>query len=103
MKLVYIAGKYRSKEGPSGIWDNIQFARQYAIKYWKSGHAVICPHMNTSMLDGVGTDDIFLNGDKEMLKRCDAIVMIPGWQESEGACAELECAKENNLEVIYEQ
>lgn len=102
MKIVYIAGKYRSREGVNGIYENIQFARKYAVKYWKLGYAVICPHTNTGLMDGVGTDDLFLNGDLEMIKRVDVIVMIPGWKQSIGAVVEHDLAESLGLEIIYE-
>lgn len=102
-KVIYISGKYRSHLGMNGVHENIQLARKYAIKYWKLGFAVICPHMNTAFLDGVDTDLMFLDGDIEILRRCDTIVMIPNWEDSGGAMAELAVAKEMGMEIIYEE
>lgn len=107
MKLVYIAGKYRAykKDGGfdvSGIYDNIYKARIVAQKYWLKGYAVICPHMNTAFLDCDVPDDTWLNGDLVMIEKCDTIVMMKGWEESKGATAELEFAKQKGLEVIYD-
>ncbi len=103
MKVVYIAGPYRSSSGINGIYQNIQNAWRYALKYWEYGYAVICPHTNTGLMDGIDTDDMFLNGDKEILSRCDVIVMIPGWKKSEGAKEELRVAKKLGLRVVYEK
>lgn len=101
MKICYIAGPYRSKT-LNGVWENIMFARQYAIKYWNLGYSVICPHTNTMLMDMENTDNMFLEGDLEMIRRCDVMVMIPGWEKSVGACGELRLAKELGLEIIYE-
>jgi len=101
MKVVYISGAYRS-DSVNGIYENIQKAREVAIKYWKLGYAVICPHMNTAFMDGACNDHIWLEGDIEILKRCDVIIMIGKWTMSRGAREELNIALSLGMEVIYE-
>ena len=101
MKVVYIAGPYRSKT-ISGVVQNIRNAEKIALKYWKLGYAVICPHKNTSLLDGYCDDKIWLEGDLEILKRCDIIVMMKNWQQSTGAINEYNFARINNIEVIFD-
>jgi len=103
MKIAYIAGPYRSKTE----WDlvqNIRCAEAVAIKYWMLGYATICPHKNTAHLGGVnGIDDsVWLEGDLEMLRRSDVVVMLPTWKNSQGATAELELAQKLGKEVIFE-
>lgn len=104
MHLAYIAGPYRA---PS-IWEvkrNIEKAELVAIEYWKKGYAVICPHKNTALLDGSldknGDSTYWIRGDLEILKRCDVCVMMPGWQNSEGATQEHGQALRFGLEIIY--
>lgn len=87
MQLVYIAGKYRGKT-INEIYENIQLARQHAVRLWRLGYAVLCPHTNTSLMDGVVSDETFLEGTKEMLRRCDYIYMLPNWEQSHGAIEE---------------
>jgi len=89
MKLVYLAGAYRSST-IHGTVENIRRAEAVAIELWKRGYAVICPHMNSALLDGVVDDSVFLAGGIEMLKRCDILVMMDGWEDSKGSNAELE-------------
>jgi nucleoside 2-deoxyribosyltransferase len=70
----------------------------------KIGFSVHCPHMNTAFMDGVwGKNDKekWLEVDFEIIRRCDCIVMIPGWEKSEGAKAERKLAKELNIPVFY--
>ncbi len=102
-KVCFISGPYRSKLGPSGIHDNIEKARAAAIEMWKRGYAVICPHMNSAMMDGACDDPVWLEGDLEFVRRSDVIYMISGWEDSEGAVAELLEAKMNDLEIIYQE
>ena len=101
MKLIYIAGKYRGKT-INEIHDNIEAARKVAVKWWSYGFAVICPHLNSAMMDGAADDQIFIDGGIEILSRCDTIVMMKGWEESLGACDELELAHELDKQVVYE-
>lgn len=102
MKIAYIVGPYRSKEGMKGVVDNIQRAEEVALKYWKKGYAVICPHKNTALMDGVDTDDMFLIGDHELVKRSDVVVAMKGWKKSKGGMVEVALAKKLGKKIIYE-
>jgi hypothetical protein len=110
--LAYISGPYRSQHGPYGVQHNIAKARELAEVLWQRGYAVICPHMNTANMDGVicpgsspeamDKDSAgFLAGDMVMLSRCDLIVMLPGWEYSEGAKTEHNGSVETGLPVYY--
>jgi len=98
--IVYIAGPYKGKTE----WDvlnNIRAAEKTALKYWRLGYTVICPHKNTALMGGSCPDKTWLDGDIEILKRCDIIVMVQGWEKSKGAITEHELAYELGIEVIY--
>ena len=102
MKVAYIVGPYRS-DSAGGIHRNIQSARKVALKWWKNGYAVICPHLNTAFFDGECEDHVWLDGDIEILKRCDTIVMIDGWKNSSGSVKEYDIAIEYGLEIHYDR
>jgi len=105
MKVAYISGPYRAGHGRT-VLENIRVAEKYAIKYWREGYAVVCPHLNTAHFDGVVPDARFLEGDLEFIKRLhdtDAMVMLPNWMESKGAIQEQELAMERGLRIIYEK
>lgn len=104
MKLIYIAGKYRS-DTHYGKYLNIRHAEEVAIKLWREGWAVLCPHLNTALFDDVYSDvegKVWLAGGLEMLTRCDAIYLLKGWEESEGTRAEYTLAEELGLELLHE-
>ena len=101
MKVAYIAGPYRAAT-PHGILQNIRKAEAVAIKYWQKGYAVICPHKNTALLDGLLQDHCWLDGYLEILSRCDIVVMLPEWHDSEGARQEHALAKDMAMEIIYD-
>ncbi len=101
MKVVYISGAYRNGS-INGIFDNIYRARREALKWWRKGYAVICPHMNSAFMDGACDDSIWLQGDLELLRRSDIIVMLEGWEKSKGARREFEEALLLQKEIIYQ-
>ena len=99
--LVYIAGPYRDPRGTAYVEDNIRAAEAVARQLWACGLAVICPHTNTRHFDGVCPDDWFLKGDLTMLARCDTIVMLPGWEKSDGAKDELSYAWDHGIRACF--
>ena len=93
MRVIYMAGPYRSTLGEWYVHKNIEEARAVARELWLMGAAVICPHANTAMFGGTTVpDDVWLKGDLEILSRCDAVVALPRWSESKGATGEVEQA-----------
>lgn len=102
MQIVFIAGPYRA-DTINDVVENIKIAETYAKKYWQKGYCVICPHKNTALFDGLCNDLTWLEGAKELLKRSDIIVFIPGWQNSKGSIAEYELAKTLNKQIIIEK
>ena len=97
-KLIYISGKYTGD-----IDENISIARTYACELWEEGYAVICPHLNTSHMerDCKATYEDFIEGDFEMVRRVDAVFMLPEWEMSKGANLERRVALERNIPVFY--
>jgi len=101
MEVVFISGKYRGN-GYDEISKNIDKARQASIDLWKQGYAVICPHMNTAHFDGVCSDDVWLNGDIEILKRCDIVYFLDNWKESIGSKEEYNVAKRFGIRMMFQ-
>jgi hypothetical protein len=99
MKVVYVAGPYRA-DTEYGVLLNIQRAEQLALKVWIAGAACICPHKNTAFFGGAAHDSIWLDGDKEIVRRCDAVVCTNGWRDSVGASGEVALAIEIGLPVF---
>lgn len=83
----YIAGKYRAPT-MRGIHENIERARACAADFWAAGAAPLTPHTNSAFLDGVCPDAHFLAGGLVLLERCDFLVLLPGWKDSEGTKTE---------------
>lgn len=103
-KLVYIAGPFRAKPDPTNQWvqeQNIREAEALALEVWKLGGVAVCPHLNTRYFQGALPDEVWLDGDLTLMRRCDAVLMTPRWLESEGAKVERDVALEAGLRVFY--
>jgi hypothetical protein len=100
MKLVYVAGPFR---GPNhwAIAQNIRRAEELSLEVWRIGCAAICPHLNTAHYQGVLPDDVWLHGDLEILERCDAMLVVPNWQNSKGTQGEIHHADTLGIPVFY--
>jgi len=108
--IFYVAGPYRPQSAFQSLpiirWfyilRNILRARRLSIWLWKNGDIAICPHLNTAFFDLHDIPDrVFLQGDIAILKRCDAIVMLDGWQKSIGASSEHCIAVFNGTPIYY--
>jgi len=101
MKLIYIIGPFRAEN----VWlieQNIRRAEEAALKLWKNGFAVICPHTNTHFFAGSIPDENFLTGYLEILKRCDAALCIEGYTTSIGSCNEINFCKDKKIDYYTE-
>lgn len=101
MEIAYVIGPYRSREGVFGLKKNIDKAEELAVELWKLGYAVICPHKNTAFFDGILPDEAWLEGDIEILKKCDLAVTVKGWENSSGSRDEVDFCKKNNIPVYF--
>jgi len=99
MKVAYVAGPFR---GPNAwvIEENIRRAERLALDLWAAGFAVICPHTNTRFYQGALPDNVWLDGDLEILARCDLLVCTPDWERSSGARAEVAFARSRGIPVV---
>lgn len=98
--LVYIAGPYRAKT-PFAVEGNIRAARELGAVVVACGHYPVIPHSNTSHFDGLGPDELFLEGTMLLMERCDAVLFAPTWQSSDGAVEEHARAQQLRIPIIY--
>lgn len=100
MEVVYIAGHYRTKSRLKRLY-YIYRARKVALKYWRLGYAVICPHSNSGFFDNQAPKNTFLKGYLELVRRSDILVMLPGWENSAGSVAEHEMGLTSGKTIVY--
>jgi Domain of unknown function (DUF4406) len=87
MKVVYIAGKFRGDTWWE-IRSHVFEAEQAALAIWKLGAAALCPHLNTQNFHGLLPDEVWSDGALELMRRCDAVFLLPNWEDSAGAILE---------------
>lgn len=99
IKVAYITGPYRGTK--EHVDANISIAKRAAKTLWQQGYAVICPHSNAgSVAADVIDDETILRGLLEILKRCDVVVVLRGWENSEGSQRELRVAIHNGKTIL---
>ena len=99
MKLIYIAGPIRAATD----WKkklNIDRAEALSLVLWKSGFVTFLPHTAGKEFSGELDDKTILNGDKEILKRCDAVLLMENWETSEGSKGEMKFATGMEIPVF---
>lgn len=107
-KVIYIAGPYRAKiadglrDDAMQVQRNVMSAMEKALDVWAAGHAALCPHANTMFFQNAKgiDDDIWLVGDLELVRRCDAVYVTDDWKRSTGARGEVEYARALNIPVL---
>lgn len=98
MKLVFIASPFRSPT-EWGRAENVRHAERFALMVWQLGAVAVCPQANSAHFDGECPDEVFLEGYRALLRRCDA-VLVCGIR-SAGVRAELETAETHRIPVFY--
>lgn len=71
----------------------------YLLK--KYGHKPVNPVQVMDPVRGVLDYKTILNADLELLEGCDGILLMPGFEESNGAKKEFEKAKRLELKIFY--
>ncbi len=100
MKVIYIAGAFRA----ANAWEieqNIRRAEGWALSVWRCGAVAVCPHTNTRFFQGAAPDDVWLKGYLELVRRCDAVLAVQGWENSSGSRREIALAAELGKPVFY--
>jgi len=99
MRVVYVAGPFRGNT----TWEiecNVRRAEEYALSIWRLGAVALCPHANTRFFHKSAPDEIWLEGTLELLRRCDAVFVIPNSEKSQGTRCEITEAERLGLPVF---
>jgi hypothetical protein len=100
-KLVFLACKY-SEPHTYQIARNIHHATHFAHEVALLGAVPLCPALIGSHFEGTQSylwwGDAYIN----LLRRCDAVFMVPGYERSNGAMKEMTEALAIGLPVFFE-
>lgn len=96
LPLIYVAGPFRGPT-PIAVRRNIEAARDLGLRVAECGAYPMIPHTMTADFDKLLTDQFWLDGTLEMLKRCDAIILTHTWEKSSGARTEYDWARQHGM------
>ena len=101
-KVVYVAGPYKASN-EYRTKNNIRMAEEVGTRLWYCGFISYVPHLNTAFFRGAYglEDDVWLNGHLVILRRCDLLVVLPGWEQSPGTIKEIKLAEELGIPIYY--
>lgn len=102
MKLFYVAGPFSAPDR-SGVDQNIGRAEAVGLALAREGLFPVVPHANSSDpgYEYLQPYQFWIDGTMELLKRCDAVVTVPGWENSKGAVGEVEEALRRGMPVFH--
>lgn len=102
MKLIYIAGPYRAMPA-NEIYDNIHRADVLGRKVaWLSNAFPIIPHNNTPLhWKDIREGSYFVDGTNELCVRCDAVLVMPEFENSSGTKGEIEAMRKIGKPVFF--
>lgn len=98
VRLVYVSGKISAETR----WEeekNIRHAEVVMVELLAAGYAVVCPHTMGRYLGDMLSHAEWMVRGLETMARCDAVVLVGGWQESKGARREVREALAAGLPV----
>lgn len=103
---MYIAGPYSATSILAGL-ENIRRGQRAATEYLLAGYAVFCPWLDHQLfLQLREGEQIDLATIREhsmaWLSVSDMVVVLEGWEQSEGTKAEIKRAEELGIPVTYE-
>lgn len=101
MKMIYVAGKFSAKTR-EGVEANIAHAVACSLDVARVGGFPVCPHANTAHPDfeTVQPYPFWIEGTMLLMLACDALFMVPGWEQSSGARGERDRALAEDMPVF---
>ena len=106
MKIIFIAGAYIGDGKVKTIEKNIREAEKYAVALADREVGFFCPHKHTEHFNSgkksTAPEQFYYNLDFYFLtKIADAVLVVPGWENSKGTKKELEWAKKKGMKIFF--
>jgi hypothetical protein len=98
--VIYTAGPFRGRTQWEQV-KNVRAAEAAALMIWSMGGIALCPHLNTANFQGALPDAVWAEGYLQLLRGCDAVYRLPGWETSSGTLEELREAEARKIPVVW--
>lgn len=88
MRVVYVAARFTAPDG----WTQAKYIRSAEVvgmAVAEAGAMPLMPTSNTRSYAGTLDEKFWYAGTLELLRRCDAMILTPGWNGSRGVAAEI--------------
>jgi hypothetical protein len=101
--LVYVAGPFSGADR-GAVEANIRRAALRGVEVAKLGACPIVPHSNTSLpeYEHVQPYSFWISATLEMMRRCDALLTVDGWELSSGARGEVNAMNDMDKPVFHD-
>jgi hypothetical protein len=105
MKRIYVAGAY-SADNVIDALSNIGKGIKLAYEVFKAGYYPFCPFLDYHYTLIAGQEDVRFTVDQyyaysmSWLEVSDAVILVPGWENSKGTLAEIKRANELVIPVF---
>jgi len=102
MLLAYVAGPYTA-DTLDGVEENCRRARLVGKELAKCGPTVfpVVPHQTGRDMEDIGDYEYWCEATLELMRRCDVVYAMQGWENSKGARGEVAEANKLGIPVIY--
>lgn len=101
MKVIYIAGPFRARDAWA-VKCNVHRAEQMANEVAAIGAMPLTPHSIGAHFDGTHTPEFWLAGTLELLRRCDAVLVLENFEQSTGTRGEIREADRLGIPIYFD-
>lgn len=98
--LIYLAGRY-TEIHTHLVRRNIHLAERYAQEINQLGALAIAPHLVSQHMESIQDYAWWCEAMLVLMRRCDAVYMLPKYETSNGAVAELTEALRLEMPVFF--
>lgn len=102
MKIVFISGPDKADEVTHHD-ENLRRATEIIARLYSHGHVAVCPHADNRNFEPFINleDEVFISRYLRILEQCNAVAVLPGWNESERCRAEVKHALRHEIPVYH--